>query len=109
VRASDGRGQNTAGGHAIALYGSGGRVTFVASQPARFLILPGAEIRESVVVQGSFIMNKEAQIEDAVARYRPGEMGYLAPFSKSRRSFGAFEETLASDWIARWLPWPRML
>jgi len=78
-----GREQNMAGGHAIALYGSGGRVTFEASDPSRFLILSGAEIREPVVVQGSFMLNEQSQIDDAVARYQAGEMGYLAPLSKS--------------------------
>jgi hypothetical protein len=80
VRA-DGREQKVAGEHALALHGSGGRVTFEAFHPAHFLILSGAAIREPVLVDGPFIMNERSQIEAAVARYRSGEMGHLAPLS----------------------------
>jgi len=80
---ADGREQEVAGEHAMALYGSGGRVTFEAIHPSHFLILSGAEIREPVLVSGNFIMNERSQIESAVARYRTGGMGHLAPFSES--------------------------
>jgi redox-sensitive bicupin YhaK (pirin superfamily) len=49
------------------------------SDHARFLLPSGAEINEPVVVDGPFIMNDRLQIEAASARYRTGEMGYLAP------------------------------
>lgn len=80
VRA-DGRERRVAGEHAVALHGSGGHVTFKAAHPAHFLILSGAEIREPVLEYGPFIMNELSQIEAASARYRAGEMGYLAPLS----------------------------
>ncbi|MGP0071705.1 MAG: pirin family protein [Bryobacteraceae bacterium] len=57
--------------------GGSGRVTLEASHPAHLLILSGLEIREPVLVEGSFIMNNRSQIEAAVARYRAGEMGRL--------------------------------
>ena len=69
------------GGHALALRGSGGRVTFEAVPPSHFLILSGAEIREPVVAEGPFIMNNRSQIQEAVARYRSGAMGHLASLS----------------------------
>ena len=80
VRA-DGQVQKVAGEHALGLYGSGGIVTLEAVHPAHFVILSGAEIREPVLVHGSFIMTEPSQIEAAVARYRAGQMGYLAPLS----------------------------
>ena len=81
VRA-DGREQKVAGEHALALHGGDGRVTFEAVHPAHFLILSGAEIREPVIEDGTFIMNERSQIEAAMARYRAGEMGHLAPLSE---------------------------
>lgn len=75
------REQKVAGEHALALHGSGGRVTFEALHPSHFLILSGAEIREPVLVDGPFIMNEPSQIVAAAARYRTGEMGHLAPLS----------------------------
>ena len=83
VRA-DGRAQTVAAEHALALHGGNGLVTFEAEQPAHFMILSGAAIREPVLVDGSFIMNDRSQIEAAVARYRAGEMGRLAPLSEAR-------------------------
>jgi len=81
VRA-DGREREVAGGHALALQGGSGRVTFESTEPAHFLILSGAEIREPVFVEGSFIMNERSQIDAALARYRAGAMGHLAPLSE---------------------------
>ena len=77
VRA-DGREPKVPGGHALVLHG-GGRVTFEACQPAHFLILSGAEIREPIFIEGSFIMNEPSQIAAALVRYRDGAMGHLAP------------------------------
>jgi redox-sensitive bicupin YhaK (pirin superfamily) len=78
---ADRREQSVAGGQALALYGGPGRVTFEASPSARFVILSGGEIREPVVVRGSFIMNDESQVKAAVERFKAGEMGHLAPLS----------------------------
>jgi redox-sensitive bicupin YhaK (pirin superfamily) len=75
--------QKLAGGQALALFGGSGRVTFKALYAAHFLILSGAEIREPVLVHGSFIMNEWWQIDAAVARYQAGDMGRLAPLPES--------------------------
>ena len=64
-------------GHGVALSGTGECVTLEGS--ARLLILSGAEMNEPVVTQGPFIMNNQAQIAAAVARFRAGEMGRLSP------------------------------
>ncbi len=82
VRA-DGREQKVTVGHAVALYGGSARVAFAASRPAHIIVLSGPSIQEPVVVQGSFIMNERSQIEAAVARFRTGQMGHLAPLADS--------------------------
>jgi redox-sensitive bicupin YhaK (pirin superfamily) len=75
----DGREQRLTAQHAVALYGGAGRVTVEASQPGRFIVLSGAEIREPVLAQGPFIMSDRSQLEAAFDRFRKGEMGHLAP------------------------------
>jgi redox-sensitive bicupin YhaK (pirin superfamily) len=65
--------------HAVAMRGDGARVTLKTGDAAHLLVLSGAEIREPVVTLGPFIMNDRAQIDDAIARYRAGRMGQLAP------------------------------
>ena len=67
--------------HAVAMGGDGASVTLTAGQPAHLLVLSGAEIREPVLTEGPFIMNDQAQINDAIARYRAGLMGQLTPRS----------------------------
>jgi len=76
---ADGHQEKVDGGHALALRGGGGRVRLEAVPPSHLLILSGPEIREPVVSEGPFIMNSRSQIQDAVARYRRGAMGHLAP------------------------------
>jgi len=63
---------------AVVLSGNG-PVTFNTLRRAHFVILSGAEIREPVVSVGPFIMNSQAQIDDANRRYRSGQMGHLDP------------------------------
>jgi redox-sensitive bicupin YhaK (pirin superfamily) len=58
-------------------------VRFQATEPAQFLVLSGAEIREPVLAQGPFVVNKPAQVEAALARYQAGQMGHLAPLAES--------------------------
>jgi len=79
----DGRTQQVLREHALALYGEGGQVTFSAVESSRFVVLSAAEIREPILVEGSFIMNDRAQTEAALARYQAGKMGYLAPLNQS--------------------------
>lgn len=78
VRA-DGREQPIPDGHALALYGDGGRAVAEALEPAQFFVLSGKEIVEPILVDGPFIMNDRAQIDAAASRYRSGQMGYLPP------------------------------
>jgi redox-sensitive bicupin YhaK (pirin superfamily) len=59
--------------------GDGAGITLAAIEPAQVLLLGGAELRDPVVASGPFIMNDQAQIDDAVARYRAGRMGHLTP------------------------------
>lgn len=80
VRA-DGRAQTVPGEHAVVLYGDTGRASMETHHPAHVIILSGPEIRESVVVNGPFMMNDQSQIDDAADRYRTGQMGNLAPAS----------------------------
>ncbi len=56
---------------------------FEAAHRTQFVVLLGAEIREPVVERGPFIMNKQSQIDAAVARFRAGEMGHLAPLTSN--------------------------
>jgi redox-sensitive bicupin YhaK (pirin superfamily) len=65
--------------HALAIRGSGASVKLQAVRDAHVIIFSGAEIHEPVLAEGPFIMNERLQIEAAVARYRAGEMGQLAP------------------------------
>ena len=74
--------RKVAGGHALSLYGSGGRVRLAALQRAHLVLLSGIEIRDPIVADGPFIMNEQSQLESAVSRYRAGEMGHLAPLSE---------------------------
>ncbi|HVM64638.1 MAG TPA: pirin-like C-terminal cupin domain-containing protein [Acidimicrobiales bacterium] len=64
---------------AVALHGAGAPVTLDAVEPARALVLVGAEIDEPRVERGPFIMNDLSQIEAAMSRYRSGAMGHLEP------------------------------
>lgn len=73
------REEKMSGGHAIALYGDGGRIEIEALAPSHLIILAGPDINDPIVVDGPFIMNEPAQIEAAIERYRSGKMGRLAP------------------------------
>lgn len=54
-----------------------GRVTIEGS--AHLLIMAGLDIDEPLVVEGSFVVNSNAQVLEAIARLRGGEMGRLEP------------------------------
>lgn len=69
--------------HAVAIHGGNARLTFTAVSPARTVVLSGAAIHEPVLTHGPFIMNEWSQIETAVARYRAGDMGHLAPLAEA--------------------------
>jgi len=68
-----------AGGHAVAAHGSGGHIDIEALAVSHVIILSAPDLNEPMVVEGPFIMNEQAQINAAVARYQSGAMGRLAP------------------------------
>lgn len=76
VRA-EGYEQKAEGGHALALHGNGTTITVATVKRAHLLIMSGAEIREPMVMHGSFIMNDYTQVQDAMVRYQSGKMGIL--------------------------------
>lgn len=76
---ADGRRQSVPAAHAVAMRGDGGSITLTAGETARLLMVSGAAIPEPILAVGPFIMNDRAQIDDAIARYRAGRMGQLAP------------------------------
>jgi redox-sensitive bicupin YhaK (pirin superfamily) len=49
---------------------------------ARLVILSGRALKEPVVQHGPFIMNSQADIGAAIARYQRGQMGVLAPLAQ---------------------------
>ena len=77
--AADGRERQLPAAHAVAMHGDGTQVSIKAAQAAHVVVLSGGEIRDPVLAWGPFIMNDQAQIEDAIARYRAGRMGQLTP------------------------------
>lgn len=58
---------------------------FETSQDSRMVILSGKALNEPVVIGGSFIMNTEAEIKEAMASFQRGEMGHLARVSDTQK------------------------
>lgn len=71
-----GREQKLQGDHALAVGGSGERVTFEASGPTHFVLLswPPSVSRSSL---RPFHPDQPTQIDGTVARYEAGDMGTL--------------------------------
>lgn len=65
-------------GEAVAFRGGGTPMRLETDESAHLVILAGAQIREPLVIQGPFMMNTQAQIDDAIRRYRSGDMGRLS-------------------------------
>lgn len=55
-------------------------LTIKAHEPSRVLLLSGTDSNEPISSYGTFIMNTESEIIEALDRYRNGEMGRLKPF-----------------------------
>ena len=66
-----------------ALLGPGTSVRLVAQTNTDFLVLAGVPLNEPVVRHGPFVMNTEAEIQQAIRDYREVRMGYL---DENRRS-----------------------
>lgn len=63
---------------ALAVPESNGELTFTAgTQGAHCLLLRGTPINERIVHMGPFVMNTEAEIQQAIADYRAGRIGTL--------------------------------
>lgn len=58
----------------FAVFGEGARVCAEADVASRFLLLAGAPIREPVARRGPFVMNTEAELDQAVMDYRSGRL-----------------------------------
>jgi redox-sensitive bicupin YhaK (pirin superfamily) len=61
------------------LMGSGFTLTAEGSAPVHAALLAATPWREPFFMQGPFGMAKAVDLQRAVARYRSGEMGHLAP------------------------------
>ncbi|WP_066558609.1 pirin family protein [Croceicoccus bisphenolivorans] len=80
---TDGGAASLASGDAVAAvaHDADDSVRLVSQVGARLVILAGRALREPVVQHGPFIMNDEAGIRAAIARYQHGGMGVLEPIA----------------------------
>ena len=64
----------------LAVFGDGDRITLENNDrdDAQVLILGGTPIREPIARYGPFVMNTEAQIQEAIRDHRQGRMGRIA-------------------------------
>ncbi|MBS1962570.1 MAG: hypothetical protein JST04_10160 [Bdellovibrionales bacterium] len=46
-------------------------------EESHFIFLSGKSLREPAITHGGFVMTKQSEIEEAIARYQAGEMGKL--------------------------------
>jgi len=59
-------------------YGTGEELVLTANaQPTRLLVLAGKPLREPVVQYGPFVMNSQAEIQQAIADYQSGRLTQL--------------------------------
>lgn len=66
-------------GETIVFERHGGDVIFTAQGPSKLLLLSGAPIDEPVAQEGPFVMNTKEELRQAVADYRSGRFGTIAP------------------------------
>ena len=70
-------GQKAAAKDLIAFSHSGKEIDIQASQDAKFLVLSGLPLNEPVIQSGPFVMNSEAEIDQAYRDFRSGKFGQL--------------------------------
>jgi redox-sensitive bicupin YhaK (pirin superfamily) len=78
VRVSD-SGIELASGQAAAFQGEGRISVHALSPDAHVFFMEGSSLRETLVINGPFIMNSQQQISEAVGRFQSGSFGDLAP------------------------------
>lgn len=79
IRTDNGDAALAAGdGVAVTAQDTEGSLRIESEDGARLVILSGRALKEPVVQYGPFIMNSEADIRTAIARYQRGAMGVLA-------------------------------
>lgn len=69
-----------ASGQAAAVQGEGSISLHALTPAAHVLFMAGSSLRETLVINGPFIMNNRQQISQAIARFESGDFGALAPF-----------------------------
>jgi len=57
----------------LAVLGSGDHVLIRAEQDSRFILVAGSPLKETIVQGGPFVMNTQAEIEQAFADYKSGQ------------------------------------
>jgi len=71
-------------GQLVHLDRAGEAVQLEANNEVTLLWLSGEPINEPVVGQGPFVMNTEAEIQQAFADYRSGRFGRISPVERSQ-------------------------
>jgi quercetin 2,3-dioxygenase len=70
-------GKNTAVSESLVVFGEGDHITVKAETDARFLLIAGQPLKETVARYGPFVMNTEDEIKQAIADYDKGQFGEL--------------------------------
>jgi redox-sensitive bicupin YhaK (pirin superfamily) len=73
-----GEGATASGLHQVVFNNDGEGLEFHALTPTRALLMSGEPIGEPVAARGPFVMNTEAEVENAFRDYRRGLMGRVA-------------------------------
>jgi redox-sensitive bicupin YhaK (pirin superfamily) len=72
-------GATAVSGDSLAWDRNGHHITFTAVDAATVVVFSGAPLNEPIVAQGPFMMSTAGRVQDAMTRYRNGDMGNLAP------------------------------